>query len=413
MKLSIAVSLTIGPLGGIHALTPVHRQRTALSPLTRTANSVTTRIFMSEEEEPENPYADPNYPDLEFVNYDDPEYRVDQGEELFDADSTEEQIEAMREDRRMRNDEFQFETYFKDILKEGKEEYMGEWTVMQTSTFLQGHTPGKIPGLKKVPQPLKVISKGERIEIDVDNSENRLANQRLLHKERLSSEGTEEIDKQIAKASMSTTYWPDETSSFDFRGQQGIMCVGNGYSICKATQIKEDKKNPHLGPFSDYRAELGIQDESLRFRVKLDYAILEQDMKVEFPQLHLRTLTICRETLGAWPRVEAYKSKMEGLSNEVLFGRPGALGGLYDPPPVGTEEQAAQYFLLDLEGGATLLLPFCMDQDPEAHDGSGWVTSLDWSPGKFRFQLDRKVGSGGNIRKLTCVLYHFHPCTPC
>ena len=60
-----------------------------------------------EEEKPENPYADPNYPDLEFVNYDDPEYQVDQGQgdEFFDPESTEAQIEEMREDRRRRNDE--------------------------------------------------------------------------------------------------------------------------------------------------------------------------------------------------------------------------------------------------------------------------------------------------------------------
>ena len=40
-----------------------------------------------EAEEDENPYADPNYPELEFVNYDDPEYKVDQGfgdNEVFD-----------------------------------------------------------------------------------------------------------------------------------------------------------------------------------------------------------------------------------------------------------------------------------------------------------------------------------------
>lgn len=60
-----------------------------------------------EEEKKENPYADPNYPDLEFVNYDDPEYQVDQGQgdEFYDPDSTEAQIEEMREDRRRRNDE--------------------------------------------------------------------------------------------------------------------------------------------------------------------------------------------------------------------------------------------------------------------------------------------------------------------
>lgn len=66
----------------------------------------------------ENPYADPNYPELEFVNYDDPEYQVDQGtgDEFFDPDSTEAQIEEMREDRRRRNDECRYSTSSSSLL---------------------------------------------------------------------------------------------------------------------------------------------------------------------------------------------------------------------------------------------------------------------------------------------------------
>jgi hypothetical protein len=80
-----------------------------------------------------------------------------------------------------------------------------------------------------------------------------------------------------------------------------------------------------------------------------------------------------------------------------LFGPRGADGGLYDPPPIGSEKQKSQYLLLDLEGRATVLLPYLMDQDPEAHDGYGWVTTLDWTPGSQRYQLDRKTKSGKNI----------------
>jgi hypothetical protein len=70
----------------------------------------------------------------------------------------------------------------------------------------------------------------------------------------------------------------------------------------------------------------------------------------------------------------------------------------YDPPPVGSEVQASQYLLLDLEGRATVLLPYLMDQDPEAHGGdSGWVTSLDWTPGTQRYQLDRKTTGGKKL----------------
>ena len=40
----------------------------------------------------------------------------------------------MREQRRMRNDEFQFETYYSKFVKSA--EWRGEWTVYETSTFV-------------------------------------------------------------------------------------------------------------------------------------------------------------------------------------------------------------------------------------------------------------------------------------
>ena len=87
-----------------------------------------------------------------------------------------------------------------------------------------------------------------------------------------------------------------------------------------------------------------------------------------------------------------------------MFGPAGAPGGLYDPPPVGSEERAIQnYMLLDFEGGATVLLPHRLDQhhDDEKNEGPhGWVTSLDWTPGNIRYQVDRKVLSGRNLKGL-------------
>ena len=73
---------------------------------------------------------------MEFVDYSDPEYVVDQGvgDEFFDTDA---KVEEMREERRVKNDEFQFETYHADTLKSG-DLYKGEWTVYRTSTFLDG-----------------------------------------------------------------------------------------------------------------------------------------------------------------------------------------------------------------------------------------------------------------------------------
>ena len=197
---------------------------------------------------------------------------------------------------------------------------------------------------------------------------------------------------------VNTKYCPEELSSLDFRGQQGNMCVGNAYTVSTAIAL-DGKSTSKEGPFSEYRSEVGIQMDELRFRVKLDYSVRDVEKEsMKLPPLHLRTMTICRETLGMWPRAENYKSAIQGLTDVVFFGSAGAVGGLYDPPPVGSEEQAGQYMMLDLEGGATLLLPYLMDQDPDAHpDSLGWVTSLDWTPGEIRFQVDRKTNGGKDI----------------
>merc|ERR1712232_962184 len=106
---------------------------------------------------------------------------------------------------------------------------------------------------------------------------------------------------------------------------------------------------------------------------------------------------VCRERLGQWPRKEGYAPSEREIA---LFGPPGASGGLYDPPPVGSDEQAAQYLSLDLQGGATVLFPFKIDQDESLFDGQGWVTTLDWSPADIRYQVDRKVLAGKSIKRL-------------
>jgi len=142
---------------------------------------------------------------------------------------------------------------------------------------------------------------------------------------------------------------------------------------------------------------MGItSDDDVRFRIKMDYSIVDEDA-TEIPPLHLKSFTICRETLGIWPRAKKYRSAIEAVTQDALFGPRGAEGGLYDPPPVNTPEQASQYLMLDLEGRATVLLPYLMDQDPAAHDGSGWVTTLDWTPGTQRYQVDRKTNGGKEI----------------
>jgi len=364
-----------------------------------------------DEEKMVNIYEDPNYPDLEFIDYSDPEYQIDQGagDEFFDDTSTEAQVEAMREERRLTNDEFQFETYYKDILKEGGE-FKGEWTVYKTSTFIDG-VVNEPPRLKAA-DPFKVISRGERINsgpsiCSPESGKNRLEYERILHHEKIfrdkdTSEGgrTTDCAKQ-EELSMNTKFWPEKLKSNDFRGQQGIMCVGNAYTICAATPLNSSQEL-NEGPFSSYRAELGILSDALRFRIKLDYSVVNnmENENKELPLLHLKTLTVCRETLGMWPRAEKYTSAIEAVTQDAFFGKPGADAGLYDPPPIGSNEQASQYLLVDLEGRATVLLPYCMDQDPDIYSGTGWVTSVDWTPGKNRYQLDRKTASGKDILSL-------------
>lgn len=144
-----------------------------------------------EQEDSEN--AQEFYPDLEFIDYSDPNYVIDQGmgDEFFpaasgnknDDDDTERQIEAMREDRRRRNDEFQFETYFDKILKNG-DEYCGEWTVYKTSTFLDGvpDDDAGYPRLVRAKHPLKVKSRAYKIKVDSD-SEFRVDGERICHEE--------------------------------------------------------------------------------------------------------------------------------------------------------------------------------------------------------------------------------------
>lgn len=146
-----------------------------------------------------NPYQDENYPDLEFIDYSDPEYKVDQGEEFFDpeSDDTEEQIEIMREDRRRRNDEFQFETYFDKILKGGAE-YFGEWSVYKTSTFIKDDAIAEEDGVPRIVRarlPIKVKSRGYKIEVESE-SEFRVDGARICHEE-LMEEGAEAATGEV------------------------------------------------------------------------------------------------------------------------------------------------------------------------------------------------------------------------
>jgi hypothetical protein len=133
----------------------------------------------------------------------------------------------------------------------------------------------------------------------------------------------------------------------------------------------------------------------MRYRIKLDYRTLEpkETAGPEHP-LHLKYLTVCREVVAAEDGSSVWPRAIEDVDiAEALFGKPGAEGGLYDPPPVD-DHQVDQYMKLDLPGRATILMPYKMDQERQ---DEGWVTSLDWTPGVMRFQADRKVGGGSEL----------------
>jgi hypothetical protein len=395
------------------------------------ASRPTRRPLKASEEEGDletNNYQDENYPDLEFIDYDDPNYVVDQGvgNEFFSTtdEETEVKIEAMREDRRRRNDEFQFETYFSKILKSG-DEYFGEWTVYKTSTFIDGVSDEEAgqPRFVRARQPIKVKSRAYKIKVQHE-SEFRVDGERICHEEIQILADGEKVSVQqrcrlfvnqsnpkyrqaleVEAEIMANTYWPNELKAYDFRGTQGIMCVGSSHTIASGVSLV-DGLEKFEGPFSEMKAEVGISDNDLRMRVKLAYSVKDDD-KQAFeknpestpPSLHLKSMTVCRETKGKWPinGMGESVSETDLVESEILFGIPGAVGGLYDPPPVGGDAQAGQYMMLDLEGGATVFFPYLMQQEAEAFNGFGWATSLDWSPGAIRFQVDRKVKAGAGL----------------
>ena len=388
-----------------------------------------------DDEKKENPYADPNYPDLEFVNYDDPEYSSDRGstDEFFAASdgtpSTEEQIEAMREDRRRRNDEYQFQTYYTSVLKEG-DSFHGDWTIYKTDTFLPDDIAPKdpkatFPRLVKASKTMKVVSSSYKEVVPFTKEGQQPVDlERIYHVERVASAEEDplkawkdDVDTdsgfrekkaepvpqdppeaaETEKEIIAKTYWPSALRALDFRGPQGIMVVGNAYTISTALDMNGKELAPDQtdGPFSEYRAELGLNVKDMRMRIKLDYARLPDDKSAE-PPLHLRSLTVCREGRNYWPRREGkFRSLSERTASDALFGASGADGGLYDPPPVGSDQQASQYMVLDLEGHATVLFPFLLDQEEKGDQG--WVSSLDWAPGAMRYQVDRKVGAGRQL----------------
>jgi hypothetical protein len=402
-----------------------------------------------------SPYGDFDYSNYtpEFIDYSNPDYVVDQGlvdgEEIAAGSSSEtdeDLLEKMREERRKRNDEYQFETYFAKMWKNGAE-FRGEWTVYGTTTFFnvnhesknRANSEDEYPELIKAKRVARVISsaskemvnpdaewRGDRevirhAEYEVTNeaSESTLISIRDVDTDsgfgRHSSDmlpsvvGSNGGSKESARTPLLIRYWPEGMTSFDFRGQQGNMCVGVAYTVCDAVKLHctgspgGDDGNADQGPFSELRSEIGIIEDSLRMRVKFEYGILNADSITSTatttsgddptatpPPLRLKTITVCRERLEEWPC---------NRRDAPLFRSVGANGGLYDPPPVGCERQASRYMSIDVEGGASILFPHLIDQCNKAFN-NGWVLSLDWTPGNIRYQVDRKFQPGQRIKGL-------------
>jgi hypothetical protein len=250
-----------------------HRQthkRTIESPLF-TPRGLLVRLYQQSnssddeddaKEEYINPYADPNYPDLEFVDYSDPSYSSDRSEYFADIDDdendddwkTEQEIEKLREERRRQNDEYQYQVYYRDVLRNGAKFY-GEWQVYETSTFQQQKTKQQSssdhpqqqqpPRLIRRPVTLAVQSSAhKRILENNDDTTTTISTdlndrEHIQHWEKIvidpgigeflaqqQEQQTESDDDTNSEQSSLPTYWPEELRARDFRGHQGIMVCG-------------------------------------------------------------------------------------------------------------------------------------------------------------------------------------------
>jgi hypothetical protein len=221
-----------------------------------------------------NPYADPNYPDLEFVNYDDPEYSIDRSLSAAEADIEDESLlEQMREERRVANDEYQYNTYWHTVWNAGLSTYRGEWTVYYSSNFFpqfdeeddddketEEENANGLPRLIQLSDaPLTVISRATRQSIPTTTTSPTTTDDKVLsensyitHVEEL-EQGMGDVDLAMAGGAddveqkvVSQTYWPTQLSQADFRGHQGIMICGKYVLVCVSKIFLSTSSLVHL-----------------------------------------------------------------------------------------------------------------------------------------------------------------------
>jgi hypothetical protein len=195
-----------------------------------------------------NPYADPNYPDLEFVDYSDPEYSINQSDEYFsttpppsapsrqNADEKEEKVEEqalleeMREDKRRGNDEYQFRTYHRDFCHT----YHGEWTIYTTNLLTDPTCT--IPTLQEASTKATVVSRGEKIMRADSTSTYDIDKEFIRHFQEfqrptlMNDAGIEAFFDEASSSPehelLLLPYWPETLQARDFRGEAGIMVCG-------------------------------------------------------------------------------------------------------------------------------------------------------------------------------------------
>lgn len=261
----------------------------------------------------------------EIFDYANSPYSVDQGTDEFPLSSVTDEvaIEEMREDRRRRNDEFQFETFSAAT----KKTFYGLWSEIPIpSDSIPGATPSPSPS------PLRVVS---RVTRDGDV---------------LSSSEMVIVDPDLdgVPAPIESRTFPPSLRQLDFRGDQGNMIVANAYTVCRSDT------NSAVGPHKKLNIEIAITYSELRLRLKVNYEAEEGASA-----LNLQKCYVVREREGRWPSGR----------ERAFFGPSGAPGGgLFDPPVIaeGTEDS---YLEVELGGYATALFPGVIDQEGALAEG--------------------------------------------
>jgi len=375
---------------------------TAFSPLSLNSRH-TSRLIRRPISSPISPPFSLTPPDggeenfeYEIFDYENAPYAIDQGgyDEFPLPDGVEptdeEAIEAMRESRRERNDQFQFETFWG--LVGGGDEWKGRWEVVDVAHDGSGSPPTLSPRKKQIYVTSRVRREEKDGTFDMSKGSRLLREETVVSDPKGDNEHLRDTDEERGADMTSIPSAAADLSEFtpspfpsleqlDFRGEAGNMVVANAYTVCSTVPEGND------GPLKSFNVELGLVYGEIRLRLRLHYAA-----KGDCGDLLLGTVVMCRDRRDRWP------SERE----RAFMGPAGAPGGLYDPPPIGEEDQT-KYMLVEFDGYTSSLFPYVISQAEDV-DGEnshrGVVASIDWSPGRMRYQVDRKMQFGRHVKHL-------------